>query len=148
MKRDYIIIPTMIGAQAGIIWSYDEVDTTQPFNDAVPLQISAKQCNHLAFCLWYISPIQSLNDSTREIHYALLGEPNKWTAVSQQRFSSIVTNTTNNEVIITVQGISGEIVPIAVFHSVILLVTVNCSISTIDSQAHVIITTSNVTCSS
>lgn len=148
MKQDYSIIPSMIGAESGVIWSYDDLDASKPFNDAIPLQVSGKQCHHLTFCLWYVSPLQSFNDSTHEIHYALLGELNKWTAVSQQRFSSIVTDTTNNQVVITVEGISGEIVPVAVFHSVISLITVNCSISSINSQARVVITTSNVTCSS
>ena len=147
MKKDYTIIPSMIGAQPSIIWSYDDPNAAKPFNDAFPLKVATDQCHHLAVCLWYVSTLQLLNDSTA-IHYALLGELNKWTAVSHQRFPSIVTDTTKNEVTITVQGVSGEIIPVVVFHSVVSLITVNCSISADNDQAHLIITTSNVLCSS
>jgi hypothetical protein len=119
---------------------------TTTFNDSIPLKVLADQCHYLTICLWYISPLQSLNDSTG-IQYALLGEFNKWTAVSQQRFTSIVTDTKKNQATITVQGVPGEIVTVVIFHSVLLSVTVNCSISSVNGQAHVIVTTSNVVCS-
>ncbi len=94
----------------------------------------------------YVSPLQSLNDPSGS-KYALLGEWNKWTAVSQQRFTSIITDTKKNQATITVQGVSGETVLVVVFHSVLLSVTVNCSISTTNSQAYLVITPSNVVCS-
>jgi hypothetical protein len=81
------------------------------------------------------------------VQYALLGELNKWTAVSQQRFTSIVTDTQKHEASITIQGISGETVTVAVFHSVLLSVAVNCSISAANGQAHLVVTTSNIMCS-
>jgi hypothetical protein len=146
MQRDYIIYPSMIGAQSGVIWSYDNSSLVSTFDDVNPLKVSANQCHNLSICLWYISPLQSLNDSSR-IEYALLGEWNKWTAVSQQRFTSIDTDTKNSRVIVTVQGVSDETIPIVVFHSTLLSVIVNCRISTTNSQAHLIITPSNIVCS-
>jgi hypothetical protein len=146
MKRDYTISPSMIGGQSGVIWSYDKPDVATTFDDSIPLKVSANKCDNLTICLWYISPLQSLNDSAGT-QYALLGEFNKWTAVSQQRFTSIVTDTKMNQATITVQGVAGETVPVVVFHSVLLSVTVNCPISTVNGQAHVVVTTSKVVCS-
>ncbi len=146
MKRDYIIYPSMIGGQSGVVWSYEDSKEVSTFSDVFPLDVLATKCDNTSVCLWYVSPLESLNDSTG-IQYALLGELNKWTAVSQQRFTSIVTDTKKNEATITVQGVSGETVPVAVFHSVLLSVTVNCPISTANGQAHLVVTTSNVVCS-
>jgi hypothetical protein len=148
MKRDYTISPSMIGAtsQSAVIWFYNDSKAVTTFNDSVPLKVSADYCHSLTICLWYISPLQSLNDSSG-VQYALLGEWNKWTAVSQQRFTSIVTDTMKHEATVTVQGVSGETVPVVVFHSVLLSVTVNCPISAENGQAHLFITTSNVVCS-
>lgn len=148
MKRDYTIYPTMIDAksQSYVIWSYNDSSEALPFGESAPLNVSADQCHNLTFCLWYISPLQPLNDPTG-VKYALLGEWNKWSAVSQQRFTSIVTDTTKNEATVTVAGVSGETVPVVVFHSVLLTLTVNCPISTENGQAHLIITPSNVVCS-
>jgi hypothetical protein len=144
MKRDYAIYPSMIGAQPGVIWSYDNSDVVLTFDNANPLNVSANQCHNLSICLWYVSPLQSLNDSTG-IQYALLGEWNKWTAVSQQRFASIITK--QNEATITVQGVSGEIVPVVIFHSKFQSVIVNCTISATSGQAQLVITASNIVCS-
>jgi hypothetical protein len=146
MKRDYLVYPSMIGSQSGIIWSYDNSEVVSTFDGANPLNVSSNHCNNVSICLWYISPLQSLNDLSGT-QYALLGEWNKWTAVSQQRFTSIITDTKKNQATITVQGVSGETVLVVVFHSVLLSVTVNCSISTTNSQAHLVITPSNVVCS-
>jgi hypothetical protein len=96
--------------------------------------------------LVYVSPLQSLNDPSGS-KYALLGEWNKWTAVSQQQFISIVTDVTKNQVTITIQGVSSEIVPIVVFHSVLKSVTVNCTFSATNGQAQVVITPSKIVCS-
>jgi hypothetical protein len=52
-----------------------------------------------------------LNDPSGT-EYTLLDEWNKWTAVSQQQFLSIITDTTKNEATITVEGISSETVSI------------------------------------
>ena len=148
MKRDYTIYPSMIGSQAesAVIWSYNDSNVVTTFDKSVPLKVAADRCHNLTLCLWYISPLQSLNDSTG-VQYALLGEWNKWTAVSRQRFTSIMTDTKKNIATVTVAGISGEIIPVVVFHSVLLAVTVSCPISAVNGQARLVITTSNVICS-
>jgi hypothetical protein len=56
-----------------------------------PLTVSANKCNNSSFCLWYLSPLWNFSDSSNTT-YALLGELNKWTAVSRQRFLSLTTN--------------------------------------------------------
>jgi hypothetical protein len=147
MRRDYLVYPMMIGAQPGIIWSYNDSNIISTFDSVNPLHVSSNQCNNLSICLWYVSPLHPLNDSLGT-QYALLGEKNKWTTVSQQRFTSIVKDTENNQVTITIQGVSSEIVPVSVFHSTLLSVTVNCPISATTSQAQLVITLSNVICSS
>lgn len=146
MKRDYLIYPSMIGSQSGIIWSYNSSNITSTFDSTTPLNISAHQCDNLTICLWYVSPLQSLNDSA-ETHYALLGEWNKWTAVSQQRFLSITTDTKNNRATIIVQGVPDETIPIVVYHSVLRSMMVNCSFSSDKDQAQIIVTPSNIICS-
>jgi hypothetical protein len=146
MNRDYTIYPSMIGGQSGVIWSYDNSEIVSTFDDANPLMVSSIQCHNLSICLWYISPLQSLNDPSGS-EYALLGEWNKWTAVSQQRFISIVTDVTKNQAIIAIQGVSSETVPIVLFHSVLKSFTVNCKISAMNGQARVVITPSNIVCS-
>ncbi len=144
MKSNFTIYPRMIGAESGVIWSYNNSNVVTTFDNSNPLKVLDDQCNNLTICLWYISPLQSLNDSS-QTQYALLGEWNKWTAVSQQRFTSIITK--ENQATITVQGVQGEIVPVVVFHSVLLSVTVNCPISTVNGQAHLVVTPSNILCS-
>jgi hypothetical protein len=124
MKRDYTIYPSMIGAQSGVIWSYDNSEVVSTFDETNPLNVSSIQCHNSSICLWYVSPLQSLNDPSGS-EYALLGEWNKWTAVSQQRFISIVTDPTKNQATITIQGVSSQTVSIVVFHSVLKSVTVN-----------------------
>ena len=147
MKRDYLVYPSMIGDQSGIIWSYNDSKTISTFDNTHPLNVSANQCHNRTICLWYASPLQSFNDSART-QYALLGEWNKWTAVSQQRFLSIITDTQDNQATITVQGVSDETVPIVVYHSLLQSVIVNCTFSTNDAQAHIVVTPSDVVCSS
>ncbi len=146
MNRDYSIYPSMIGSESGVIWSYDNAQIISTFDDSHPLEVSASKCNDLSICVWYVSPLHPLNNVSGT-QYALLGEWNKWTAVSQQRIISIVTDIQKTEVTVIVQGTSGEIVPIVVFHSVLLSVTVNCPISSVNGQAHLILTSSNVICS-
>jgi hypothetical protein len=109
MKQDYLVYPSMIGSQSRIMWSYDNSDVVSTFDGANPLNVSSNHCNNVSICLWYISPLQSLNDSSGT-QYALLGEWNKWAAVSQQRFTSIITDTKKNQATITIQDVSGETV--------------------------------------
>ena len=97
------------------------------FDGANPLNVSSHLCDILSICLWYASPLQSLNDSFGT-QYALLCEWNKWTAVSQQRFTSIVTDTKKNEATITDEGVASEVVPAVVFHSTLPSLIVNCHI--------------------
>ncbi len=146
MKRDYNIYPSMIASQSGIVWFYNNRTKLSPFHDNYPLGVQAERCNDLAFCLWFISPLWQFNDSNNT-KYALLGEWNKWTAVSRQRFLSITTNTENTQTIINIQGVTSELVPIVVHHSVLQSVTVNCLTSSENGQANVVITPTNVTCS-
>jgi hypothetical protein len=146
MKRDYLVYPSMIRSQSGILWSYDNPDVVSTFDNSNPLNVSSNQCNNASICVWYVSPLQSLNDSSGT-QYALLGEWNKWTAVSSQRFLSLVTDTNKNQATITVQGVSNETIPVVVFHSLLLSVIVNCSISIMTSEAHLVITPSNIVCS-
>ena len=75
----------------------------------------------------------SLNDSFGT-QYALLSELNKWTVVSRQRFTSIVTDTKKNQATITIQGVSSEVIPVVVFHSTLVSVTINCPISATNKQ--------------
>jgi hypothetical protein len=146
MKRDYTVYPSMIGSEPGMIRSYDSAQMTSTFTDTSPLDVAASKCGNLSICLWYVSPLWQFNDPVRT-KYALLGESGKWTAVSQQRFVSINTNTEKTQTTVTVQGVASEIVPVIVYHSTLLSVTVNCSISTENGQAKLVITPKNVICS-
>ena len=135
----------MVGAHSGVIWSYNKSDVVLTFDMNNPLTVSTSQCNDLTFCLWYVSPLRSLNDSLG-IHYALLGELNKWTAVSQQRYTSIVSDAKHNQAVITIEGVSSEMISVAVFHSKLHSVTVNCHITASSREAQIVITPTNVTC--
>lgn len=146
MKQDYLVFPSMIGAQSGLVWPYNNPNDVRGFSAPIPINVLASECHNLSICLWYVSPLLSLNDSAGT-QFALLGEWNKWTAVSQQRFKSIDTDTQKNEATITVEGVSGELVPVIIFHSALESVTVNCTIPATSNQAHVIVTASNVVCS-
>ncbi|CAF0939280.1 unnamed protein product [Adineta steineri] len=146
MKRDYVIYPSMIGGESGLIWSYDNAQMVSTFDDTHPLDVTAAKCDDLAICLWYVSPSWQFNDPVRT-KYALLGELNKWTSVSQQRFSSITTNTEKTQTTITVQGAVSEIVSLVVFHTTLKTVNVNCTITATSGQAKLIITPTNIACS-
>jgi len=95
MKRDYLIYHSMIGAQSEVIWSYNNSNVVLTFDNNNPLNVLSNQCNDLSICLWYVSPLHSLNDSFGA-QYALLSELNKWTAVSrQQKHSSVFSKSFN-----------------------------------------------------
>ncbi|CAF4204876.1 unnamed protein product [Rotaria sp. Silwood2] len=143
MKQDYLVYPSMIGAQSGVIWSYDNSSVVSTFDDANPLNVSASKCHDLFICLWYVSPVIKLEESTK---YALLGEWNKWTAISHQRIISIDNQIINHIAIIDLQGAPGETVSIIVFHFTLQSVTVNCRMSTDIGRARLIVTTSSVVC--
>lgn len=136
----------MIGGEPGVVWFYDNTTEVKTFSDGSPLNVLANQCGNVSVCLWYVSPVIGLSETSNE-QYALLGEWNKWTAVSQQRFTSIETDRRNSRAVITVQGVADEVVPVVVYHSTLLSVIVNCHISTMNGQAQLVITTNNVVCS-
>lgn len=147
MKKDYAVYPSMIDGESGISWSYDNVQVTSTFDDTHPVQVTENKCKDLLICLWYVSPKWQFNDPL-QTNYALLGELNKWTAVSRQRFSSITTNVDKTQTTIVVQGVAAEVVPIGIYHSKFQSMTVNCTISGTTGQANLIITPANVVCSS
>ena len=146
MKRDYDVYPSMIDAQSGIVWFYDNTKITSVFNDTSPLVVQAKRCDDMSICVWYISPLLQFNDPNKT-KYALLGEWNKWTAVSRQRFLSIKENTENTATTVTIQGVKSEVVSIVVYHSTSQAIVVNCTISAENEQANLVITPTNATCS-
>lgn len=146
MKRDYQVSPSMIGGEASVIWFYNNTKLVKPFNDTNPLSVSANQCHNLTICLWYVSPLIEFSNSPKA-QFALLGELNKWTAVSRQRFTSIDADTTAGQGTITIQGVPGETIPVVIYHSIFFSVTVNCQISSNQNSTKIIITTSDVLCS-
>jgi hypothetical protein len=117
MKRNYSIIPSMIGGtSSGLIWSYDNPFNLFYFNENNSLEISKELCHENSFCLWYNSPLLYFNDSL-STKYSFMGELNKWTFISRQRFSSLYINNNNTQMIIIVQGVPNELVYLLVYHS-------------------------------
>jgi hypothetical protein len=145
MKQDYSVYPSMIGGQSGIIWSYDDATVTSPFDETHPLHVSATKCNDTSICLWYVSPLWEFNDS-KKTKYALLGEWNKWTAVSQQRIDSIDISPDKTQTIITIVGERRETVQFAFYHPAIPTAIVTCEISPGNSDAQLLITETGVLC--
>jgi hypothetical protein len=129
MRRNYSVSPAMIGAQAGVLWSYDNPSIVWQFDDSHPLDVSTNYCNDSTFCLWYVSPLWAFADP-KETQYALLGESNKWTAVSQQRFDSLTNNNEGTQTTIRLQGASHEVVQVSVYHSKLGSTAVKCLLST------------------
>lgn len=146
MKRDYAIYPSMIDGESGIAWFYNNATKISSFNDTYPLRVSAERCHDLAICVWYISSLRQFDDPNKT-KYALLGEWDKWTAVSRQRFLSITTNSENTQATITIQGITSEVVSISVYHSTLKSVMISCPISAQNGQANLVITPINTVCS-
>ena len=146
MKRDYTVYPSMIeDPEPSIIWSYDNAQVTSTFDDTHPLEIPANKCNDASFCLWYVSPVWKFNDPA-STSYALLGEYNKWTAISRQRFVSITTNTEKTQTTVVVRGVASELVSVVVYHSTLRTQTVNCQLSAA-GQANLVISSKNIICS-
>jgi hypothetical protein len=146
MNRDYVVYPSMIGGQSGISWSYDNVQVVSIFDNTHSVNISASKCNQSAICVWYVSPVWQFNEPQRT-NYALLGELNKWTVVSRQRFLSITTNTEKTQTTVILQGVPSELVRIGVYHSNLGSTIVDCLISTENRQANLVITPTNAVCS-
>lgn len=145
MRRDYLVSPSMIGAETGLMWSYDDPSNVTVFDESHPLAVSASKCNDSSFCLWYLSPVWSFTDSNNT-QYALLGNLNKWTAVSRQRFPSFSRDATGMQTTFTLLGGTTEIVEVLVYHSKLGLVHLNCSLSC--AEGILTITPATVTCTS
>ena len=145
MKQDYSLNPSLLNAQPGLIWSYQNPSELNPFDDQHPLDVSANKCNSSTFCVWYLSPVWQFNDATKT-KYALLGETDKWTVVSRQRITAISTDAGKTLTTVSLQGSSGEIVNLSVYHETLKVVNVKCSISSA-GQAQLIISPTKVTCS-
>ncbi len=146
MKRDYTVYPSMIESESGIIWSYDNTQVISTFDDTHHLDVTASKCNDLSICVWYVSPLWQFNDAINT-KYALLGESNKWTAVSRQTFLSITTNTEKTQTTVVVQGADSETVPVVVYHATLGSVTVNCVIPATGGVVNLVITPTNAVCS-
>ena len=146
MTRDYSVYPAMVESESGIVWSYDNAQVTATFDDTHPVEVTASKCNDKAICLWYVSSVWQFTDAIHT-QYALLGEYNKWTAVSAQRFPSITTNTEKTQATILVQGAASETVSVVVYHSTLKITTVTCQMSASSGQANLVITPQNIVCS-
>jgi hypothetical protein len=70
----------------------------------------------------------------------------KWTAVSPQRFTSIVQDTEKNEITITVQGLLNEHITLFFSLSVQTVEAVTCWTSATNGQARFIVTANNIAC--
>jgi hypothetical protein len=146
MKRDYSLYPSLIDSQSGVMWSYENPSELSTFDNNHPLDISANKCDNSSFCLWYISPLWQFNDANNT-KYALLGESDKWTTVSRQRFTSINMSKENNQTTISLEGATAEIVQLLVYHSAMNIISLKCFLSPTIGQAQLIITPSKITCS-
>ena len=146
MIRDYSLTPSLLDAEPGVIWPYYNTSELSPFDEQHPLDVSAKNCGNATFCVWYLSPLWQFNDAS-STKYALLGEYDKWTAVSRQRISSIKTDVTKTQTTISLVGAADEIVNLSVYHSVFNVVNVKCRISSSTGQGQLVISTSRVACS-
>jgi len=147
MRHNYSLIPSMIGSSSGIIWSFDNPYEIFTFDNNHSLQISNQICNDTSFCLWYTSPLLQFNDS-ESTKYAFMGELNKWTFISQQRFSSLTINSDNTQMTITVHGAPNELVDVLVYHSKFQsIIHLVCHFSDYNLETQLTINFINVTCS-
>lgn len=103
MKQDYIIYPSMLGIESGAIWDRTGSHDVSIIDESHPIHISTDTCSGSSICVWYISPLWQLNGQPNS-GVALLGEFDKWTPVSPQRFTSFTIDQTENQVRITYQG--------------------------------------------
>jgi hypothetical protein len=146
MKRNYSIIPSMIGSSNGIIWSFDNPYQLFTFDQNHSVQISHQLCNDTSFCLWYNSPLWYFNDS-QSTKYAFMGELNKWSFVSQQRFSSLFINSDNTNMTIIVEGVPNELVYILIYHSKFeSIIQLTCHFYTDKLETQLVINSTNVIC--
>jgi hypothetical protein len=146
MRRNYSLIPSMIGSPSGLIWSFSNPYELFTFDENHSLLISNEKCNDTTYCLWYSSPLWQFNDSL-STRYSFMGEMNKWTFVSQQRFSSLTRNSANTQMTILIEGVSNELVDILVYHSKFeSIIHLVCNLSRDTGQAQLIINSTDVIC--
>jgi hypothetical protein len=146
MRRNYSLIPSMIGSPSGLIWSFSNPYELFTFDENHSLLISNEKCNDTTYCLWYSSPLWQFNDSL-STRYSFMGEMNKWTFVSQQRFSSLTRNSANTQMTILIEGVSNELVDILVYHSKFeSIIHLVCNLSSDTGQAQLIINSTDVIC--
>lgn len=146
MNRSYLVSPSMIDANPGLVWFYNDPFNLKIFDDHHPLEILDTNCSSAFICLWYISPVWYFNDKYRTA-YALLGEWQKWTAVSHQRFVSFTRNQENTQLILTIEGVADELVSMYFYHSnKPSSVLVTCSISKASCQAQISINPAGIRC--
>ena len=145
MKKDYFIYPSMIKAQSGIVWPYQNATNVFLFDDAHPLHIPSEKCHSSSFCLWYISPWWQFNDA-HHTQYALMGELSKWTPVSRQRIHSIVIDVDQSQTAITIDGPPGDIVTMTVHHSGFGTRSIPCYVSPPTGQALMVIRWFDISC--
>jgi len=147
MKRNYSLIPSMIGSSSsGFIWSFQNPYQLFYFDNNHPLIISKQICNDTSFCLWYNSPLWTFNDS-QSTKFAFMGEINKWTFISRQRFTHLYNNYHNTQMTITIQGSANELVQILVYHSKFKsIIQISCHFYKQKLQTQIIINSTNVIC--
>jgi len=146
MKRNYSIIPSMIGSSSGLIWSFDNPYELFTFDNNHPLQISKQICNDTSFCLWYNSPLWIFNDS-QSTKYSFMGEINKWTFISRQRFSELNINSDNTQMTIIVHGVTNELVQLFIYHSKFKsIIQITCHFYNHKLKTQLIINSTNVIC--
>jgi hypothetical protein len=147
MQRNYSLIPSMIGSPGGLIWSFDNPYELFYFNSNNSLQISKDRCNETSFCLWYISPLHQFNNSL-QTKYSFMGELNKWTFISRQKFSSLNLNEDNTQMTINVTGVPDELVQVLVYHSKYqAIIHLFCHFYNHKQQAQITINSTDVICS-
>ena len=115
MKQNYVIYPSMLGITLGALW-FKTDGSVSVFKKSNPIHISTDQCSGSTVCVWYISPLWQFNSPQPGSSVALLGDLDKWTPVSRQRFTSIVIDLANNLARVTFQGVPGEEIFILTFY--------------------------------
>ena len=147
MQRDYSLTPALLNVQSGLVWSYKNPAVVNVFDDNNLLAILKDNFAETSFCVFYLTPVWEF-DVTYKSRYELLGETDKWTAVSRQRISGINIDSSQALVSVTIEGSTNEIVNLSVYNSVLSVVSIKCPILSTTGQARLVISPKMVTCSS
>lgn len=97
----------MLGIKSGALWSKTGSHDTTVFDQSHPLYIHADTCSQSNVCVWYISLIWQFNSQPNSA-VALMGDFDKWTPVSRQRFTSITIDPAENQARVTYQDVANE----------------------------------------